>query len=339
MGELDGTYGAVLIGVYISAILYGVTNVQVFFYFREYRSDVAWNKLSVAWLWLLDTLHLSCSFHAVYWYLITNFGNSARLSAVVWSFKAQLMIDAFVTVSCHTFYMIRVWKLNAIARRGHKVPMLPLIVSLALLSGYAAVIATGWAVVRTDTYNEYLEPTEKWVTYYPLSTAIVIDAVIAICLCRLLAQCRTGNQRTDSVLAWLMFYTVNTGILTGTVQLLAMIMFAVFPHRFIFIAIEFSVTKIYINSFMAMFNARRTLRMRTEASVLQRTNSLAWAFPDDSASTDEGTVMSSVVIYEPAAQPRCRGIEVNITVSEEEMKFPHGGVCTRTGAETFSTIT
>ncbi|PCH45003.1 hypothetical protein WOLCODRAFT_78261 [Wolfiporia cocos MD-104 SS10] len=87
MGELDSTYGAVLTGVYISVILYGVTNVQVFFYFREYHDDVIWSKLSVIWLWILDTLHMILSFHAVYWYLITNFGNSTELSIVVWSFK------------------------------------------------------------------------------------------------------------------------------------------------------------------------------------------------------------------------------------------------------------
>ncbi|PCH45000.1 hypothetical protein WOLCODRAFT_77734 [Wolfiporia cocos MD-104 SS10] len=87
MGELDATYGAVLVGVFVSAVLYGVTNVQVYVFFREYPRDVIWNKFAVLWLWFLDTVHLGLCFHMVYWYLITNYANPTQLLIVVWSFQ------------------------------------------------------------------------------------------------------------------------------------------------------------------------------------------------------------------------------------------------------------
>jgi len=117
MGELDGTYGAMLIGVFISAILFGLTNLQMFIYFKEYPRDVIWNKLSVGWLWVLDALHLAFCLHMLYWYLVTNYLNPIVLLDVVWSFKAQIMVDAIVVISVHTLYTIRVWKLNVMVHQ------------------------------------------------------------------------------------------------------------------------------------------------------------------------------------------------------------------------------
>ncbi|CCM06889.1 uncharacterized protein FIBRA_09199 [Fibroporia radiculosa] len=51
MSELDKTYGVTLIGTIAASVLFGVTNIQVFQYYREYSSDHIWYKLAVAWLW------------------------------------------------------------------------------------------------------------------------------------------------------------------------------------------------------------------------------------------------------------------------------------------------
>ncbi|PCH44978.1 hypothetical protein WOLCODRAFT_77569 [Wolfiporia cocos MD-104 SS10] len=91
MGELDETYGAVLVGAFVSAVLYGVTNAQVFVYFRENTNDKLIYKLAVSWLWyeLLDTLHVALGIHMVYFYLITNFSDRSQLAIIVWSFKVR----------------------------------------------------------------------------------------------------------------------------------------------------------------------------------------------------------------------------------------------------------
>ncbi|KAI0946396.1 hypothetical protein AcW1_009869 [Taiwanofungus camphoratus] len=141
MGELDSTYGAVLIGVFVSAILFGVTNLQVFVYFKQCSHDILWNKFAVCWLWCLDSVHLTLCFHMVYWYLITNYADPDALFHVIWSFKAQIILDAIVVVSVHTLYTIRVWKLDAIVHRPSRFRRLsPLLVSFLMLSEYGAAI-------------------------------------------------------------------------------------------------------------------------------------------------------------------------------------------------------
>ncbi|PCH35360.1 hypothetical protein WOLCODRAFT_19935 [Wolfiporia cocos MD-104 SS10] len=316
MGELqlDAIFGAILIGVYISAILYGFTNLQIFYYFREYHDDTLWNKL------ILDTLHVVFCFHSIYWYLISNFGRSAELSVVVWSFKAQLVLGTFLVGSVHTLYMIRVWtcEISHIITFRKVLLIVRVLISLQRLSlSNAGFFLDKCLCTHLSVFEEYFERDERlqWSTYYPLLTAISVDIIVAVCLCRLLAKYRTGIQRTDSVLEWLMFYTINAGILTVIMQLLGIIMFVVFPRQIMYMAVEIFTSKIYVNSFMALtrFNARKTLRLRTEASIQQRTDSLIWAeynHATGSMPVENGTTVSFAV---SRAMTRSQGYESGIS--------------------------
>lgn len=108
---LDNTLGALLIGVIISAMyvsdqyvidgmkahkvdrIYGMTVLQIYNYFSEYgRIDSKYLQLFVSALWsvfpscttsegseqvcrVFDTLHLALITRALYFYVITNFGD------------------------------------------------------------------------------------------------------------------------------------------------------------------------------------------------------------------------------------------------------------------------
>jgi len=57
-----------------------------------------------------------------------------------------------------------------------------------------------------------------------------------------------------------MFYTLNTGFITSVCSLTAVIMLAVLPETFLMITFEFLMVKLYVNSYLAMLNARNSLR-------------------------------------------------------------------------------
>ncbi|KIO09712.1 hypothetical protein M404DRAFT_996550 [Pisolithus tinctorius Marx 270] len=72
-------------------------------------------KFLVAAIWILDTLHLSCSERLVFageWMAngrsITNYGVTASLEYMVWSFPASLLVNVFVVciVQCFFAYTI-----------------------------------------------------------------------------------------------------------------------------------------------------------------------------------------------------------------------------------------
>ncbi|KAG7443424.1 uncharacterized protein BT62DRAFT_935043 [Guyanagaster necrorhizus] len=46
--------------------------------------------IQVAFLWMLDTLHVALSLHALYFYLIELFGKDLALFMVIWSFPVTV---------------------------------------------------------------------------------------------------------------------------------------------------------------------------------------------------------------------------------------------------------
>ncbi|KAI0820152.1 hypothetical protein BC628DRAFT_1498042, partial [Trametes gibbosa] len=266
--------------------LFGVTMLQVFVYFQQYPADRAWRKLAVCWLWTLDALHLALSAHFVYHYLVTNYDKPDALSEIVWSFKLRVVVGAFVVCSVHTLYTSRLWTLLAIddhvepfgkeARRWsrQKTPahasasrwvmrrVVPWLVSALVGLGYGIAIVLCTETYKVKSFGDLAHAT--WATFVPLGASTVIDAVIAGSLCYFLARCRPRSEAMNGPFKTLIVYTLNTGTITGQAlfrlfSLLAIAMMVAYPGTFIPIAIEFIVIKLYINSYMAMLNARSVM--------------------------------------------------------------------------------
>ncbi|KAI8996243.1 hypothetical protein BD414DRAFT_408500 [Trametes punicea] len=288
--HLDPTYGALFIGVLLSAVLFGVTMLQTFVYFQQYPSDRPWRKFAVSWLCFLDALHLALSAHFVYHYLVSNYANPDALSHIVWSFKLRIVIDALVVCSVHTLYTLRLWTLLAIddhlapfgqeARRWSQqkvtvhasatlwvmrriVPWL--VYNRRHVSHHALLPVMCYETIKLDLFIDLLHA--PWATFVPLGSSTVIDAVIASSLCYFLARCRPQSEPRNGPIKTLIVYTVNTGIITSFCSLITIFMMVAYPRTFIPIAIEFLIIKLYINSYMAMLNARTALNSSQEHSV------------------------------------------------------------------------
>ncbi|KAI6158510.1 hypothetical protein EDD17DRAFT_1621738 [Pisolithus thermaeus] len=93
-----------------SAMLYGITTLQgrfiqnTYVYYMHYSEDTSVIKLTVAAIWLFDTLHVSFMCYTLYYYLITNYGNLLSLEYVVWSFP--LFVVTMLNVASFFAYKI-----------------------------------------------------------------------------------------------------------------------------------------------------------------------------------------------------------------------------------------
>jgi len=65
-----------------------------------------------------------------------------------------------------------------------------------------------------------------------------------------------------------MLYVINTGVLTSFCSLTALALYAKYPDNLIFLAVEFPMTKLYVNAFLAMFNARRHLQAAMDKTMI-----------------------------------------------------------------------
>ncbi|KAH9075021.1 hypothetical protein EDB83DRAFT_2312479 [Lactarius deliciosus] len=73
---VDNTLGALFIGTVLSSILYGVTWLQVYYYYNDHCSRDRWPlKFFVAFLMLVDTTNLVFVIYEPYLVAITNFGD------------------------------------------------------------------------------------------------------------------------------------------------------------------------------------------------------------------------------------------------------------------------
>ncbi|OAX40816.1 hypothetical protein K503DRAFT_864334 [Rhizopogon vinicolor AM-OR11-026] len=238
----------------MAAVLFGVSNVQAFVYFQTHKDSGITNfKLVVIGLWTLDALHLAFVIHSIYYYLVTNYANFNALTEIVWSGKLQIAFNMFTVWIVHFLYAYRIWIVST--GRSRVLPItVGIIVTLAL--GVATVVT--YEVYRSHLFTDLARI--EWSTLMYLSTVTFIDFVIASSLCYLLATSRTGFSSTDSFLTKLMVYTINTGCLTSVCSMVAFITCAVMPNNLIYVAVEFLVTKLYVNSFLALMNARYYLQ-------------------------------------------------------------------------------
>ncbi|OAX33105.1 hypothetical protein K503DRAFT_700993, partial [Rhizopogon vinicolor AM-OR11-026] len=107
----------------------------------------------------------------------------------------------------------------------------------------------------------------KWAPVLDLSMTTFIDFVIAASLCYLLAQSHTGFSSTDTLLTKLMVCSIHAGCLTSICSLAALTASALMPDNLIYVAIYFAITKLYINSFLALMNARYYLRPKDTVPI------------------------------------------------------------------------
>ncbi|KAL7278801.1 hypothetical protein ACG7TL_007812 [Trametes sanguinea] len=150
----------------------------------------------------------------------------------------------------------------------------------------AIAIAMCYETIKLETFDDLLHAPVRspgslsfhadpsivwqWATYVPLGTSTVIDAMISGSLCYFLWRCRPQSETGNGPIKTLMVYTLNTGIITSFCSLITISMMVAYPMTFIPIAIEFLVIKLYINSYMAMLNARTVWQPSQAAPLTTR---------------------------------------------------------------------
>ncbi|TFK33817.1 hypothetical protein BDQ12DRAFT_738568 [Crucibulum laeve] len=256
---LDNTLGAGFLGTVAAATLFGITSLQVWMYFQNYPNDWRFQKFCVANLWILDAVHLAFIVHAVYHYIVTSFGSFAATQFVVWSFKLQIAINVAIVLMVQSLYGLRVWTLGR-----HFSRLLPSVVIVIIVVGYAIGIIL---VVKTYQISTFTALSNmSWIVYTSFAYSTGVDVVIATAVCLYLKGSRTTFASTNAKIIAIMKYVLISGFLTSACSLACLITYATMPHNLVFLGVEFILTKLYINSYVAMLNARRSVREMDSAS-------------------------------------------------------------------------
>ncbi|EKM74781.1 hypothetical protein AGABI1DRAFT_132898 [Agaricus bisporus var. burnettii JB137-S8] len=249
---LDNTVGALFTGVLAAVFLFGVTTLNMYWYYHLYPKDNLLHKWAVAVLWVLDTLHVALTIHAVYSYIVKGFGSLPGLEEVIWSIKLQVLVNVLIILLVHSLYALRVWILGEI-HHG----IVGYFVAFIVLGGFAIGIVLAYQTYTVDTFAEIGRI--SWIINSAFATATGIDFVITAAMFYYLWKSRIVASRLDSRISTVMQYTLSSGLLTSACSLSALFCYILLPNTFVFLGLEFILTKLYVLSFLSLLNARQHL--------------------------------------------------------------------------------
>ncbi|KAG2112700.1 uncharacterized protein F5147DRAFT_684131 [Suillus discolor] len=253
--DIHDTFGAGFIGGMVTAILYGITTLQTYLYYVYYPSDPNSVKVLVAFIWVLDTLHVSFMCHALYYYLVTSFDDPNNLGTGVWSLFTSLALNLCMAVLVQTYFTFRISYLT----RSNIRWWLTSFIMLFVIAHFAFGLETVILMFIKKEFSALSQITLYAATPFAV-TAVLSDVFIAVSLCILLHGNRGSYVETHALVHTLMVYAINRCLLTSAVAVAEVIAFAISPGSLWFIAIDFVIGKLYANSLLASLNSRSALR-------------------------------------------------------------------------------
>ncbi|KAJ6536998.1 hypothetical protein B0H19DRAFT_1270680 [Mycena capillaripes] len=258
---LDNTLGAVFVGVVISSILFGVSTLQVYWYYHYYPHDSRLHKVSVGVLWALDATHLALTVFASYHYGVRGFGHPEVLAVVIWPIKLLTAINVVIILMVHSLYAYRVWLLG-----GYHHGVLGYLVAAVVLAGFGVGIVLA---VETYSINSWADIGNiAWAVQSSFATSTTIDIIISVAMCYYLRKSKGTESRLNSRISTLMQYTLSCGVFTSACSVSALFSFITMPNNFVFLALTYLLTRLYINSFMAMMNARQRAQRPQDSTFM-----------------------------------------------------------------------
>jgi hypothetical protein len=267
IADLHATLAAAFFGLLAGAILYGITIRQAYQYYTTYVNDSKLRKSIIAIVVSLDTLHLVFSMFLVYSFILQLIGYSASAPNVLWSLKALGSVQVFLILFVQGFYLSQIWRLSGnllLARRfAHAVQFFVIFIALFALA--VAVIFLS----QLQRMNAILSFTAgfEYIVYLGFGATAIVDCSIAAAICLLLHKSSAGTLRSETVLESLIQYFIGSGLTTSFAAILIIILYVARPNTLLYLGMELSVTRLYANSVLAMFNARHQLRERLDESI------------------------------------------------------------------------
>ncbi|KAF8261014.1 hypothetical protein EI94DRAFT_1747033 [Lactarius quietus] len=258
MGALipeDNNFGALFIGVVLSAIIYGVTWQQGYAYYTIHgNKDRLFIKILVSLLMVVDSVNLAFAAHGSYITSITNFGDYAADAYFPWSIPSIAITGMVLEILIQHFYAYRVYRLS---EGSIYMPAVIVVLSLTAFA-FGQYFSITVAMARSETETHIKLP------FFIASVAMQVacDIIITTSMVFYLFKIRTSIPRTNSVLNTLALYIISCGTLTAISSIVCLVTVCIFQHDWIYIPFYILQVRLYSCSFMSVLNSRTHIRQK-----------------------------------------------------------------------------
>ncbi|KAH6910986.1 hypothetical protein BKA70DRAFT_1269100 [Coprinopsis sp. MPI-PUGE-AT-0042] len=253
--DLSSTYGALLLGGFISACFTGAVVVQTLIYYKVFPLDRPLSKLLVAIVCLLDMVHSTLVWSGIWEHLIRRPRTLADIDYIPLSISLSIVVTASLTFLVHLFFADRIYRLSA--GKWH----LTAIIIMLAAARLAFACVTSAQMIRLRSFNEFVE-VSSWSFTLGLALSSAVDIIVTASLFFLLRDTvGPDTLKLGRIIDTLVRYTIEIGSVTCLFTIVSLICWLVMPHNLIFMGLHFVIGKLYANSLIATLNTRRTLRM------------------------------------------------------------------------------
>ncbi|KAG2746083.1 hypothetical protein P692DRAFT_20808428 [Suillus brevipes Sb2] len=251
-------WGPGLIGCIIATVLYGISFGQYMFYLRSFPQDSKRLKLFIMAVFLFETIH-QYAMIGIYWSILISCRRSSSLECTM----KLPWYSVIFAVQC--FYAHRVWIIT-----GNNHWITGTVSVLATTSFVCGMIVSGLVF---QTRSPEVMFSTKW---SPISsfTGAICDSVITGSIWLFMRPERTGNVRKKSrnYISEMMWIFINMGLFSCIMAITVAVLYLFqdgLIGQFYTAAPGAVIGKSYMNSMMAVLNARKSIRERERLDLTE----------------------------------------------------------------------
>ncbi|KAJ7090483.1 hypothetical protein C8R44DRAFT_990706 [Mycena epipterygia] len=289
-------FGPVFWGFCLSLMLCGVSALQGYLYFSRYNDKLGVRLLATMML-VLDFLSMALICQSIYYYIFPDFGSSAPLDTITKELVVECLISAVITFT-YAQFRLPTFPFCAMTERCTKkssqmyfsyqlyiigsspgqtaTVMNAFVIAFGTLGfggalgTFPGVVQMGVMILTTSIGCStlmfmhpqaiFLNRNHTFAIFAGVSKVCdaAADLIATFAMCIFLKSTNTGISLNSSLLRSLMHLVINRGLLVTAAQIVLLITFFASVGHLYWLAVHINTTKLYVNTFFAMLNARST---------------------------------------------------------------------------------
>ncbi|KAJ7677534.1 hypothetical protein B0H17DRAFT_944775 [Mycena rosella] len=188
MSSLDSTLGAMELGGIFSTLLFGITTVQTFNYYRDYPRDAVILRTVVGGRpTLFELVHTVLVWHGIYSMTVTFYGQPEHLADPPPTLALTLVSEIIIVAVVQIYFINRI----RLVSKKWFLPALCLILTLLRFGACVAMLA----VVLINANLFILSERFRWLMCTSLGSGTAVDVLVTAALCYYLWQARASQFR------------------------------------------------------------------------------------------------------------------------------------------------
>ncbi|PBK63886.1 hypothetical protein ARMSODRAFT_1023534 [Armillaria solidipes] len=259
--DITSSYGSLLVGSWLSCVMWGVSSLQVFIYYMNSGDfDPQFLRILVYFGAIFDTANAILVMKGQWLVLIHEYGKVGLLPATQLELLHHTWIESIVIFVVQLYFIRRIYIFSKQSLRSEKLKYATLAI-LAVMVMLASWQLIGIAVFMTYAYGNDWEilssPRLMGLNISLRAAAVAADVLMSFGMAILLNRSGTPRfSKTKRMVHRLILVIVLSGALTAASATVVLILIKVYPASLYYCILEFSLCSLYFSTLLANLNTR-----------------------------------------------------------------------------------